>query len=60
LKTKVCDAHIGLCRQAPSDFPKFAQFIVEEGINIISFNADALLIGIENINKAERSLQLPA
>ena len=44
---------IGLCGQAPSDKPGFAQFLVEQGINSISFTADALLKGIENINKAE-------
>lgn len=45
---------IGLCGQAPSDFPEFAQFLVDEGINSISFNPDSLLQGIENINKAEK------
>ena len=44
---------IGLCGQAPSDIPEFASFLVKEGINSISFNPDALLKGIENINKAE-------
>ena len=47
---------IGLCGQAPSDFPEFAAFLVEEGINSISFNPDALIQGIENINKAEKRL----
>ena len=46
---------IGLCGQAPSDYPEFAQFLVENGINSISFNSDALIVGIENINKAEKS-----
>ncbi|NJB70395.1 pyruvate,water dikinase [Saonia flava] len=46
---------IGLCGQAPSDFPEFAKFLVKEGIDSISFNPDALLQGIENINKAEKS-----
>ncbi|SFP80664.1 phosphoenolpyruvate synthase [Parafilimonas terrae] len=59
-KANACGTHIGLCGQAPSDFPEFAQFLVEEGINSISFNADALLKGIENINKAEKLLRLPA
>ncbi|WP_242916225.1 phosphoenolpyruvate synthase [Pontibacter liquoris] len=44
---------IGLCGQAPSDFPAFAQFLVEQGIDSISFNPDALLPGIENILAAE-------
>jgi len=47
---------IGLCGQAPSDFPEFAQFLVNEGINSISFSPDALLKGIENIGIAEEKL----
>jgi pyruvate,water dikinase len=46
---------IGLCGQAPSDYPEFAQFLVEEGINSISFSPDALISGIKNMNKAEKS-----
>ena len=45
---------IGLCGQAPSDFPEFAQFLVENGIDSISFNPDAVAKGIENIVKAEK------
>jgi pyruvate,water dikinase len=48
---------IGLCGQAPSDFPEFAQFLVEEGIDSVSFNPDALLRGIENVRKAEHIQQ---
>lgn len=44
---------IGLCGQAPSDFPEFAQFLVKEGIDSISFNPDAIAKGIQNILKAE-------
>lgn len=44
---------IGLCGQAPSDMPEFAQFLVNEGIHSISFNADALIKGIENMAAAE-------
>lgn len=50
-------AKIGLCGQAPSDFPEFAQFLVEQGINSISYNPDALLKGIENMLKAEKQLK---
>ena len=53
---KKTNTKIGLCGQAPSDFPEYAKFLVEEGIDSISFNPDALLQGIENINKAEKSL----
>ncbi len=51
-KAKSTGTRIGLCGQAPSDFPEFAQFLVEKGIDSISFNPDALLKGIENIHKA--------
>lgn len=53
-KAKKAGRKIGLCGQAPSDFPEFARFLVEEGIDSISFNADTLLKGIENIRKAEK------
>ena len=43
----------GLCGQAPSDYPEYAKFLVENGINSISFNPDALIKGIENILEAE-------
>ncbi len=49
---------IGLCGQAPSDFPAFARFLVEAGIDSISFNPDALIKGIRNIQAAEQ--QVPA
>ncbi|MCR6638230.1 MAG: phosphoenolpyruvate synthase [Sporocytophaga sp.] len=44
---------IGLCGQAPSDFPEFAQFLVENKIDSISFNPDAMIKGIQNIKEAE-------
>jgi pyruvate,water dikinase len=45
---------IGLCGQAPSDFPEIARFLVKEGIDSISFNPDAVARGIENIVNAEK------
>jgi pyruvate, water dikinase len=53
-KAKNMDAKIGLCGQAPSDISQFAQFLVKKGIDSISFNPDALLKGIQNINAAEQ------
>ncbi|HET6769433.1 MAG TPA: phosphoenolpyruvate synthase [Chitinophagaceae bacterium] len=55
-KAKGVGAKIGLCGQAPSDYPEFAQFLVQHGIDSISFNSDAILKGIENIRSAEHSI----
>jgi len=55
---KRTNTKIGLCGQAPSDFPEFAQFLVEQGINSISFNPDALLKGIKNMLAAEAAVAL--
>jgi pyruvate,water dikinase len=34
---------VGICGQAPSDYPEFAAFLVERGIDSISLSADALV-----------------
>ena len=34
---------IGICGQAPSDYPEFAQFLVEQGIDSISLNPYTVL-----------------
>jgi pyruvate, water dikinase len=51
------NVRVGLCGQAPSDYPEFAQFLVSCGIDSISFNADSLICGIENIMVAEKKQQ---
>jgi len=40
---KKCDRKIGICGQAPSDYPEFARFLVELGIDSMSLNPDSLL-----------------
>ncbi|AAR34133.1 phosphoenolpyruvate synthase [Geobacter sulfurreducens] len=35
--------HSGICGQAPSDYPEFAAFLVEQGIDSISLNPDSIL-----------------
>ncbi|MNL31899.1 Phosphoenolpyruvate synthase [compost metagenome] len=57
-KANALGKKIGLCGQAPSDYPEFTRFLVERGISSISFNPDALLTGIKNINNAEAELML--
>jgi pyruvate,water dikinase len=52
------DKKIGLCGQAPSDSAEFTKFLVTAGINSISFNADALINGIKNINISLAQIRL--
>lgn len=52
-KAKASGVKIGLCGQAPSDYPEYSQFLVDCGIDSISFNPDALIKGISNMNLAE-------
>jgi pyruvate,water dikinase len=47
---------IGICGQAPSDYPEFAQFLVEQGINSISLNPDTVLKTTVAILEKERQL----
>ena len=55
-KTKV-----GICGQAPSDFPDFAEFLVECGIDSISLIPDSIIkttIAVNNKEKAKKKLNL--
>jgi pyruvate,water dikinase len=47
---------IGICGQAPSDYPEFAQFLVREGIDSISLNPDAVLKTTAKIMEMETQL----
>jgi pyruvate,water dikinase len=42
-RVKACGCKIGICGQAPSDYPEFAAFLVECGIDSISLNPDTVL-----------------
>lgn len=57
-KAKKTGTHTGLCGQAPSDYPEYAQFLVKNGIDSISFNPDAIIKGIENIALAEKNITI--
>ncbi len=46
--------YCGICGQAPSDYPEFAQFLVKEGIESISLNPDAIIKTILNIAKGRK------
>ncbi len=47
---------VGICGQAPSDFPEFAQFLVEQGIDSISLNPDSVLKTTLAIVEMEKKL----
>jgi pyruvate,water dikinase len=42
-KCKEKNKYIGICGQAPSDYPDFAKFLVEEGIESMSLNPDTVI-----------------
>jgi len=45
---------VGICGQAPSDFPEFAEFLVECGIDSISLNPDTVIKTRLKIAEAEK------
>jgi pyruvate, water dikinase len=47
---------IGICGQAPSDYPEFARFLVEQGIDSISLNPDSVIKTRLEIAKVEARL----
>ncbi len=52
------DAHaqskkVGICGQAPSDYPGFAEFLVEQGIDSISLNPDCVIDVIQRVYEKE-------
>jgi pyruvate, water dikinase len=47
---------IGICGQAPSDYPEFARFLVEQGIDSISLNPDSVIKTRLEIAQVEASL----
>ncbi|MFM1798679.1 MAG: phosphoenolpyruvate synthase [Cyanobacteriota bacterium] len=51
-----CGRKIGICGQAPSDYPEFTRFLVELGIDSISLNPDAVVSTRLRIAQLESSL----
>jgi pyruvate,water dikinase len=44
---------LGICDQAPSDYPEFAKFLAEQGIDSISLNPDSVLKTILMVAEVE-------
>jgi pyruvate,water dikinase len=49
--------HSGLCGQAPSDFPEFAEFLVRLGIDSISLNPDAVVKTTRHVLEIEAEMK---
>jgi pyruvate,water dikinase len=52
---KKYDRKIGICGQAPSDYPEFAAFLVQQGIDSISLNPDSVLKTLLRIAEVENT-----
>jgi pyruvate,water dikinase len=50
------DCKVGICGQAPSDYPEFAAFLVEAGIDSISLNPDSVVETKKMIAKTEEEV----
>jgi len=55
---KTAKRKIGICGQAPSDFPEFVKFLVREGIDSISLQPDTVVKTTLSILEAERGMVL--
>ena len=49
--------YVGICGQAPSDFPEITRWLVEQGIDSISLNPDSILKMTTVVLEIERELQ---
>ncbi|MCS6985421.1 MAG: phosphoenolpyruvate synthase [Leptospiraceae bacterium] len=57
-KVRAAGKKIGICGQAPSDYPEFAAFLVEQEIHSISLNPDVVLKTTARIMDVEQKLGL--
>jgi pyruvate, water dikinase len=55
-KAKKAGVKVGICGQGPSDFPDFAQFLVEEGIDSLSVTPDSVMKTWKAVHAIENAL----
>jgi pyruvate,water dikinase len=58
-KAKACGTKVGICGQAPSNYPDFAAFLVREGIDSISLNPDSFIATVKRVAEVERAGERP-
>ncbi len=51
--------HVGICGQAPSDYPEVAEYLVQIGIDSISLNPDTIIQATRHVLEVERRLGRP-
>jgi pyruvate,water dikinase len=49
--------HIGICGEAPANYPEIAQYLAELGIDSISVNPSSILRTMEAVSEAEGRTQ---
>ena len=56
-KVKAAGRKIGICGQAPSDYPEIAEFLIKQGIDSISLNPDSVLKTVTRIAEVEAEME---
>jgi pyruvate,water dikinase len=55
-RAHACGVKVGICGEAPSNHPDFAEFLVEQGIDSISLNPDSFVGTLRRVAEAEARL----
>lgn len=55
-RAHACGAPVGICGEAPSNHPDFAEFLIEQGIDSISLNPDSFPGASRRVAEAEKRL----
>jgi pyruvate,water dikinase len=56
-KAHASGTKVGICGQAPSNYPEFAEFLVEKGIDTMSLNPDSFIEVARHVAKVEQSVR---
>ena len=56
-KAHASGTKVGICGQAPSNYPEFAEFLVEEGIDTMSLNPDSFIETAQHVAEVERRVR---
>ncbi len=57
---RAANKYVGICGQAPSDYPEYAEFLIKNGITSISLNPDTVIKTLPIIEEAEKKYPGPS